>query len=76
MSIMLLGISIVAIQTYVGKRRDDIPGFFFQLNALILYPELTKKENGKIGRWFYSFIIGFIGMITSTIVTIIIAVYK
>jgi hypothetical protein len=75
-SIMLSGISIVAIQAYVGKRRKDIPSFFFQLNALILYPELTKKENGKIGRWFYLFIIGFVGMMTSAIVTIIIAVHK
>lgn len=75
-SIILSGISIVAIQAYVGKKRKDIPSFFFQLNALILYPELTKKENGKIGKWFYLFIIGFVGMLTSAVATIIIAVLK
>ena len=59
-------ISNIAIQNYVHKKRgNEIPFFFFQVNAIIEYPEITIKENGKIGKWFYSLVIGFMAFMLS-----------
>ena len=72
LSFFITLISSIAIQIYVHtKRKNEIPFLFFEANAIILYPEITIKENGKIGKWFYSLTIGFLCFMASIIGTIV-----
>jgi len=69
-SVALLLLSIWNIYLYFLKKDKDLPilGIHF-LYRFFEYMDLTKKETGKIGIWFYTFfiaiLIGFVGMITS-----------
>lgn len=70
LSIILLVTSLVKIYLYFYKKDKNLPFFGIHfLYRFFEYVDLTKKETGKIGIWFYIFflsiLIGFVGMISS-----------
>jgi hypothetical protein len=53
-------VSAINIASYVSKRGHKISIIFFRImiyKYIHQYTEITKEETGKIGPWFYHYII-------------------
>ncbi len=53
-------VSAIVISTYLSQRGVKINILFFRIMVLKYihqYHEVTKRENGRPGPWFYSYII-------------------
>ena len=53
-------VSAIVMASFLSKRGHEISLLFFRLLVLKYihqYSEITTKENGKPGGWFYSYIV-------------------
>ncbi len=53
-------VSIIAIASYLSKHNIKINIVFFRVLALKYlsqYHEINRKESGKTGPWFYSYVV-------------------
>jgi len=67
-------VSAINIASYVAKRGHKINIFLFRImifKYIHQYTEITRQETGKIGPWFYNYIISMNAALVLVIVGII-----
>jgi|GEM_PF-462303 len=72
-------VSSIAIANYISKRGADVKWFF--LNIMIInyinhYKILSQEETGRIGFWYYSFIISMNAAVVSALTGIVFILFE
>ncbi len=54
--VILMIFSGISMITYVQAKKDE-KSWFYNPIEIIEYVQMTKKESGKVGNWFWLFIL-------------------